>query len=305
MSVQERTDVLEGALEDEEMSADDIDGTFVPRIKPEVDGVEVDGEAVLVIDGHWSIHWLNQISTIVFGELDGVSSIDQVSERLSEAFNTDLEVVRNDVLNLTQDLGKAGFLEGVAAEEFQYTSPSMEGLPVGTVVPSFELPDLDGRTVTDRDVLLGRQTLLLNWSPHCGYCGKIGSEVAELQPKLRERGVQTVLISIGGAEEIREQLGEFGLDVPVLIQTDERAEIFDGMGTPVAYLIDAEGKTISELAFGSDQVPVLLRGAAGISEEGNGAKKKAGSAKKSSAKSSAKSSSKKSSGSKTRAAAKK
>jgi thiol-disulfide isomerase/thioredoxin len=267
---------------------------------PEVDGVEVDGEAVLLIDGPWSIHWLNQISTIVFGELDGVSSIDQVSERLSKAFQVDLEVVRNDVINLTQDLGRAGFLEGVAAEEFQYTSPSMEGLPVGTVVPPFELSDLDGRTVTD-EVLRGQQTLLLNWSPHCGYCGKIGPEVAELEPKLRERGVQTMFISIGSAEEVREQLGEFGLDVPVLLQDEDRAEIFDGMGTPVAYLIDAEGKTTSELAFGSDQVPLLLRGAAGISEESNGAKKKASRAKKSSSKKA----SKKTSGSKTRAAAKK
>jgi peroxiredoxin len=300
MAVEERTDALEDALQDEEMSAGDIDGSFVPRIMPEVDGVEVDGEAVLLIDGPWSIHWLNQISTVVFGELDGVSSIDQVSERLSKAFQADLEVVRNDVINLTQDLGRAGFLEGVAAEEFQYTSPSMEGLPVGTVVPPFELSDLDGRTVTDED-LRGRQTLLLHWSPYCGFCGKIGPEVAELQPKLRERGVQTMFISIGSVEEVREQLGEFGLDVPVLLQqADEHAEIFDGMGTPVAYLIDAEGKTMSELAFGSDQVPVLLRGAAGISEVGNGAKKKAGSARKSSAK---KASSKKAAGSRARARA--
>jgi peroxiredoxin len=301
MAVQERTDVLEDTIE-EEMSADDIDGSFVPRIKPEVDGVEVDGEAVLVIDGPWSIHWLNQISTIVFSEFDGVSSIDQVAERLSRAFQADPEVVRKDVLDLTQDLGRAGFLEGVAVEEFQYSSPSMEGLPVGTVVPPFELSDLDGRTVTDED-LRGRQTLLLHWSPYCGFCGKIGPEIAELQPKLHERGVQTLLISIGSVEEVREQLGEFGLDVPVLLQEgEERAEIFDGMGTPVAYLIDAEGKTISELAYGSDQVPVLLRGAAGISEESNGAKKKKTSSAK---KSSAKKASKKASGSKTRAAAKK
>ncbi len=290
MAVEERTDALD-ELEAEEMSAADIDGTFVPRIKPEVDGVEVDGEAVLVIDGPWSIHWLNQISTVVFGELDGVSTIDEVSDRLSKAFGADSEVVRNDVLNLVQQLGMAGFLEGVAVEEVQYTSPSMEGLPVGTVVPPFELKDLDGRTRTDED-LLGRQTLLVNWSPHCGYCGKIGPEVAELQPKLRERGVQTMFISIGGGEEIREQLGELGLDVPVLLQADEHAEIFDGMGTPVAYLIDAEGKTASELAFGSDQVPVLMRGAAGVSEEGNGDGQKSGRARKSS---SAKSSTKKAS----------
>jgi hypothetical protein len=69
------------------------------------------------------------------------------------------------------------------------------------------------------------------------------------------------------------------------------------MGTPVAYLIDGEGKTASELAFGADQVPILMRAAAGISEETNGAEKKTGRAKKSSAK--------KAAGSRKRAAARK
>jgi peroxiredoxin len=295
MAVEDRTDVLEDVDEDG-IYADDIDGGFVPRIKPEVNGVEVDGEAVLVIEGPWSVHWLNQISTIVFGEFDGVSSVDEVADRLSKSFNADAEVVRNDVLNLTRQLGMGGFLEGVIVEEIQYSSPSTEGLPVGTAVPPFELSDLSGRTVTQED-LRGQQTLLVNWSPHCGYCGKIAPEIAEMQPKLRERGVQTIFISIGGAEELQEQLKEVGLDVPVLLQQEEYAEIFGGMGTPVAYLIDAEGKTASELAFGSDQVPVLLRAAAGISEETNGAKKKAGRAKKSP-------SSKKAAGSRKRAAAK-
>ncbi|HEY3209496.1 MAG TPA: PqqD family peptide modification chaperone [Actinomycetota bacterium] len=272
MAVEELTDVLEETADGEEMSAEDIDGSFVPRIRPEVNGVEVDGEAVLVIEGPWSIHWLNQISTVVFDELDGVSTVDDVADRLSRAFQADPEVVRNDVLDLTRQLGRGGFLEGVAIEEIQYTSPSNEGLPVGTAVPPFELSDLTGQTVTHED-LQGRQTLLVNWSPHCSFCGRIGPEIAELQPKLRARGVKTVFISIGSADEVKEQLGEFGLDVPVFLQETDRAEIFDGMGTPVAYLIDAEGKTASELAYGSDQVPTLIRAAAGISET-NGADKK-------------------------------
>jgi thiol-disulfide isomerase/thioredoxin len=147
-----------------------------------------------------------------------------------------------------------------------------------------------------QDDLRGQQTLLVNWSPHCGYCGKIAPELAEMHPKLQERGVQMIFISIGGADELRDQLKEVGLNVPVLLQQEEHAEIFDGMGTPVAYLIDAEAKTASELAFGSDQVPVLLRAAAGIAEETNGDEKKAGRAKKSSSKKA---------GSRKRAAAKK
>jgi cytochrome c biogenesis protein CcmG, thiol:disulfide interchange protein DsbE len=297
MAVDERTDVLEETGDGEEMSADDIDGDFVPRIKPEVNGVEIDGEAVLLIEGPWSIHWLNQISTVVFGELDGVSSVDQVSERLSKAFNTDLEVVRNDVLDLTRKLGKSGFLEGVAVEEVQYNSAGFEGLPVGTAVPPFELTDINGRTVT-QEALQGQQTLLLNWSPHCGFCGQIAPEIAELQPRLRERGVETVFISIGTTEDISKQLDEFGLAIPVFLQESHEAEIFYGLGTPCAYLIDVEGKTASQLAFGSDGVPLLIRAAAGISEKANGDKKKASRSKKAAG-------SKKTAGSKKRASARK
>ena len=272
MAVEERTYVLEEVADGEEMFADDIDGSFVPRIRPEVNGVEVDGEAVLVIEGPWSIHWLNQISTIVFNEMDGVSTVDQIADQLSRAFQADPEVVRNDVLELTRQLGRGGFLEGVAVEEVQYNaSAAFEGLPIGTAVPPFELSDLTGRTVTHED-LQGQQTLLVNWSPVCGFCGRIAPEIAELRPKLRDRGVQTVFISIGNPDEINKQLGEFDLDVPVFVQEAHQAEIFYGMGTPAAYLIDAEGKTASNLAYGSDQVPTLIRAAAGLSEETNGAK---------------------------------
>lgn len=279
MAVKERTDVLEETAEGDELFAEDIDGGFVPRIKLEVNGVEVDGEAVLVIEGPWSIHWLNQISTIVFNELDGISTVDEVADRLSRAFQADPEVVRNDVLELTRQLGRGGFLEGVALEEIQYTSSGLEGLPLGTAVPPFELSDIAGRTVTHEE-LLGQQTLLLNWSPSCGFCGRIAPEIAELQPKLRERGIRTMLISIGEPDDIKHQLDEFGLDVPVFLQASHEAEIFYGMGTPVAYLIDAEGKTASQLAVGSDAVPVLVRAAAGISKRGNGAKKRANGSKK-------------------------
>ena len=52
------------------------------------------------------------------------------------------------------------------------------------------------------------------------------------------------------------------------------------MGTPVAYLIDAEAKTASQLASGSDSVPLLVRAAAGIPRRANGAKKSASGSKK-------------------------
>ena len=42
-------------------------------------------------------------------------------------------------------------------------------------------------------------------------------------------------------------------------------EVFAGVGTPSAYLIDGEGKAASALMIGADKVPDLARSAAGMS----------------------------------------
>jgi peroxiredoxin len=272
VAVKERTHEDKATMDVEEMSVDDIDGTFVPSIRPEVGGIEIDGEAVLVIEGVWSVHWLNQISAIVLNEFDGVSSIDDVATRLSRAFGADPEVVRNDVLDLARQLGNDGFLVGVAAEAPKTMGGPVEGVPLGTAVPRFELPDLTGRTVSLEE-FRGQEMLLVNWSPGCGFCARIAPEIAKLQPKLRARGVQTVFISIGTSEDLREQMEEFRLDIPVLLKDSEEAEIFYGMGTPAAYLVDSDGKTASKLAYGSEEVPVLMRAAAGLPTKGNGSQK--------------------------------
>lgn len=294
-----------------EMTSDDIDGSYVPRIRPEVDGVEVEGEAVLVIEEVWSIHWLNPVSTVVFNELDGVSSIDEVAFRLSQAFNADPEVVRNDVVEMVRQLAREGFLEGIEAEAPKSVAPGFEGLPMGTAVPPFELTDLFGTPRTLED-FRGQETFLVNWSLTCGFCSKIAPEIAKLQPKLRARGVQTVFLSTGNREGLREQMEEFKLDIPVLVEEDEIAEVFYGMGTPSAYLLDAEGMTASELAFGANAVPELLRKIAGVSAKakgngakGNGARKSTKSTRSTRSTRSARSPKAKATGSRKRAAVKK
>jgi peroxiredoxin len=260
MAVEERE---AGELEDDdvqERSAEDIDETFVPRPKDEVVGLEMDGEAVLVLEGRWTIHWLNQTSTVVWNWLDGVSSVRKMSEELARAFGADPEVVLIDVLDVTRQFGMAGLLQGVAEA---VTAPGTEGIAQGRPIPSFELPDAEGRTVS-LESLLGQKILLVNWSPTCGFCKQIAPELAELQPQLRERGVLPVLISTGTLETNREIMEEAGLEAMLLLQEPGEAEVFSGRGTPVAYLVDEEGKNAASFAYGSDGVPALARKAAGL-----------------------------------------
>jgi peroxiredoxin len=256
-------DVLDEAAGSDEMHADEIDLSFVPTRRDGVTAVELDGEAVVILEGSATPHYLNQIGTIVWDTFDGSATLEELVADLAEAFGADVEVVREDVLELTRQIGRAGLLEGVAYEpppEPVYAMPS--GFTVGEPLPEFRAPDLEGNEVALSD-LRGRPVLLVNWSPRCGFCVNIAPELAELQPDLRRRGVEMVFLTFGEAEENRALLQEHGLEPTALLLEPGENEVFPGIGTPSAYLVDEEGKAASELQVGANMVPDLARTAAG------------------------------------------
>jgi len=146
-----------------------------------------------------------------------------------------------------------GFAAGVPAH-----APA--GLEVGTSVPDFSLRDLDSQLRSLED-FRGQRVLLVHWSPACGFCTRIASELADFEGKLRARKTELVLVSAGDAEANRAVAQEHGLTAPVLLQ-DEQIAAFSGLGTPAAYLIDEEGRVAAPLALGADEVPELARAAA-------------------------------------------
>jgi len=251
------------SMKTKEIPAADLDGDFVAEPRAQVVGVEVDGESVLLLEGTRELHALNGVGTVIWGLFDGSSTLDEIVADLSEAFQTDPEVVRNDVLELARLLGRAGLLVGVAREEPPPAPTSPQGLAPGTEVPAFRFPALDGKALGLED-LRGSRFLLVNWSPRCGFCSRIAPELAELAPGLKQHDVRFVFLTIGEAEENRELLESHGLDCTLLFQDGGQAEVFEGLGTPAAYLVDEAGKVASELALGADQVPVLVRKAAGL-----------------------------------------
>ena len=194
--------------EAEEMSAADIDGRFIPRPRPNVTVVVLDGEAVVLAEGAGSAYYLDELATLVWNTLDGEATIDELAEDFADVFGAELEVVRSDIVVLTQNIGRAGLLEGIAYEpppEPTFAWPT--GVDLGEPIPPFKLPDADGAEVAAAD-LRGRSVLLVNWSPRCGFCTMIAPELAALQPELLERGVDLVFITLGDAEENRPLLEE-------------------------------------------------------------------------------------------------
>jgi peroxiredoxin len=138
------------------------------------------------------------------------------------------------------------------------------GVPVAMSIPPFELPDLEGAMVTQDD-LEGRRALLVNWSTTCGFCDAIIDDLAKLQDRLAKRDVDVVLVSRGDPEENRRFVEERGLQCRILLQPEGNGGIaaFAGIGTPAAYLIDEHGRVAKPMALGAEEVPSLVREAAG------------------------------------------
>ena len=223
----------------------------------------LDGEAVLLAEGASEAHYLDEIATLVWSTFDGSATLDELSADFAEVFHADIDVVRRDIVMLTQGIGRAGLLVGVAYEapsDPSFAFPT--GVAIGEPIPPFRLPDPDGAEFTVADLADG-PLLLVNWSPRCGFCSRIAPDLADLQPELHARGVEMVFITLGDAEENRPLLEEYGLHPRVLLGEGLDVEVFAGVGTPSAYLVDGEGSAASPLTIGADKVPDLARSAAG------------------------------------------
>jgi peroxiredoxin len=240
-----------------------VDAVFVPELVSGIASVELDGEMVLLVEDTGNIMWLDHLGTVVYKCIDGISSLAQICQDLAEVFGADPETVVEDVVYFAQYFGRSGALAGVGIpDEAPY-----EELPIGTMLPSFDYPDLRGQRVS-LESLAGRKALLVNWSDTCGFCKRIAPELASMVPELRQHDVELVLMSLGEAKGNRKLAESSGLDCVYLLQ-DPASEFppFSSMGTPVAYLVDEEGKVASELAVGAGDVPALALRAVGREPE--------------------------------------
>ncbi len=87
-------------------------GSVLRRLpSPHVEWVDVEGEIVAWNADTESLHLLDPIAAIVFQLLDGVTSLEQTSRELAEAFGRHLDLVRADVLSFATSLRQIGIVE--------------------------------------------------------------------------------------------------------------------------------------------------------------------------------------------------
>jgi peroxiredoxin len=125
---------------------------------------------------------------------------------------------------------------------------------VGEPAPEFKLPDLTGKLVDLVD-FRGDKTLVLFWNPGCGFCQRMLSDLKAWESKPPKGAPQLLVVSTGTVEANK----AMGLRSPVLLDQDGMTigRTFGATGTPMAVLVDAEGKIASQVAAGAPAVLAL------------------------------------------------
>jgi thiol-disulfide isomerase/thioredoxin len=132
------------------------------------------------------------------------------------------------------------------------------GLPVGAEAPALELRSLAGEMIA-LEALRGRNTLLVFWNPDCGFCRAMHDDLLSWERSANGVTPRLVVVSSGDEPSTRAE----GFRSLVLLDEDFAAgTAFNANGTPMAVLVDAEGRIASLVAAGPEAVLALADGRA-------------------------------------------
>ena len=131
------------------------------------------------------------------------------------------------------------------------------GLAVGAPAPGFELPSLDGYTVSLRSLLApGRPALLVFSDPHCGPCQALAPDVAEWQRAHSDELTIAVIERRDGTTD--GERDEHGRRTVLLQSESEVADAYGAQGTPTAVMVGADGRVANSVAGGSVAIEALM-----------------------------------------------
>jgi thiol-disulfide isomerase/thioredoxin len=130
-----------------------------------------------------------------------------------------------------------------------------QALPVGSSAPEFILPVLDGEPVNLARV--GEETLILFWNPGCGFCSSMRDDLLAWEQHTPVGAPRLLIVSSGDEPSVRAE----GFSSTVALDPDfSVGAAFGAGGTPMAILVDSQGRTASPLAAGAEAVFALAGG---------------------------------------------
>jgi methylamine dehydrogenase accessory protein MauD len=166
---------------------------------------------------------------------------DAIRALLSDAPASLLAVVRHAPGPAPPSNGANGHVSGPA-------------LRPGDSAPPIELADLDGAPLKLAD-FRDTDTVVLFWNPGCGFCQQMLPDLKAWEQERPTNAPVLLVISTGSVEDNRAQ----GIRSPlVLDQGFATGRAFGVGGTPMAILVNADGKIASPLAAGAQAVLALL-----------------------------------------------
>ena len=136
---------------------------------------------------------------------------------------------------------------------------------VGKPVPAFEVTTLDGKTITNED-LIGDNTLIFFWLTRCPVCQRITPNMVELYKKYGSTNFEILGLNADVAlgldvsdEERREFIAERGIEYPVaILDPDTRAAFGNVNIFPAMFWVKSDG-TIGELLLNYQDLETLVR----------------------------------------------
>ncbi len=132
------------------------------------------------------------------------------------------------------------------------------GLPVGTDAPEFELPDLVGEPVTLAALREpGLPVLLLFSDPACGPCERLLPEFGRWQQRWADE-LTLAVVSNAGLEQNRASASEHGLGLVLSQEKHTVSLAYGALGTPMAILVDPDGRIASPVAAGEAGIAELV-----------------------------------------------
>ena len=139
----------------------------------------------------------------------------------------------------------------VTAPQVAAVASRPAGPKIGEPAPNFSLPDLAGRTVHLSE-FRGNPTLVLFWRPSCGFCERMLPDLKAWETNRSNGAPRLLVVSTDSVADNK----AMGLRSPVVLDQQGMSvgRQFGANGTPMAVLVDAEGKIASELAAGAPAV---------------------------------------------------
>ena len=145
------------------------------------------------------------------------------------------------------------------------------GVPFGTVLHDFELPRLDGGHLTFSQTH-GQRRLLVFVNPACPHSRTLTPDLTALSttasPAQRPARPRLILVSTGPPEAQHALFGDALPPYSVLLQEEmEVGALFEVHATPLAYLVDDDGRTASPLVVGRHAILGLAASSAPAAED--------------------------------------